>query len=84
MYHQFIIWNYGFNFITGVQFQSNSSTAPEANGFVQFLVELTIQSDIVITVQVCTEETTPVSAKGLLTQLSLKALNSLVNFSYRK
>ena len=58
-----------------MQFQSNSSTAPEADGFIRFAVELTIQSDIVITVQVCTEETTPVSAEGLLTQLSLKALN---------
>ena len=54
--------------IIGVRFQSNSSTAPEADGSIQFAVELTIQSDTVITVQVCTEETTPVSsAEGLLT-----------------
>ena len=56
-------------FITGVQFQSNSSTATEADDFILFVVKLTIPSDRKITVQVCTEETTPVSAEGLLMQL---------------
>ena len=54
-------------FIIGVRFQSSFSTAPEADGFIQFALELTMQSDTVIIVQVCTEETTPVSAEGLLT-----------------
>ena len=53
--------------ITGVRFQSNSSTAAESVGSISFMVELTAPSDTVITVQVCTEETTPVpSAEGLL------------------
>ena len=52
--------------IIGVRFQSSSSTAAEADGAIEFVVELTIPSDTVITVQVCTEETTPVSAQGLL------------------
>ena len=53
-------------FITGARFQSNSSTAPESVGTILFVVELTAPSDTVITVQVCTEETSPVSAEGLL------------------
>ena len=58
-----------FFYYSGVRFQSNSSTAPEADGFILFVVELTIPSDREITVQVCTEETIPVSAEGLLMQL---------------
>ena len=49
--------------IIGVRFQSSFSTAAEADGAIEFVVELTIPSDTVITVQVCT---TPVSAEGLL------------------
>ena len=52
--------------IIGMRFQSSSSTAPEADGVIHFVVELTMQSDTVITVQVCTKETAPVSAEGLL------------------
>ena len=56
--------------IAEVRFQNNSSIAVESAGSILFLIELTIPSDTVITVQVCTEETTsPPSAEGSYDQL---------------
>ena len=53
--------------ITGVGFQSNFSTAAESAESISFVVALTIPSDTVLTVQVYTEEATPIpSAEGLL------------------
>ena len=58
--------------ITGVRFQNNSSTAAESVGSISFVVELTIPADTIITVQVCTEETTPLlSAEGSYDQILL-------------
>ena len=52
-------------YIAEVRFQSNSSIAAESAGSILFLIELTAPLDTVITVQVCTEETTPSpSAEG--------------------
>ena len=50
--------------ITEIRFQSNSSITAESAGSISFMVELTVPSDTVITVQVCTEETTPSPSAG--------------------
>ena len=56
--------------IAEIRFQSNSSIAAESAGSISFLIELIASSDTVITVQVCTEETTPSpSAEGSYNQL---------------
>ena len=52
--------------LTGVRFRSDSSTAPESNGFITFVIELVGSSDSPVTVQVFSEETIPTQAIGML------------------
>ena len=52
--------------LTGVRFRSDSSTAPESNGFITFVVELVGSSDSSLTVQAFSEETIPPQARGIL------------------
>jgi len=56
---------------TGVRFRSDSSTAPESNGFITFIVELVGSSDSPVTVQVFTEETISPQAQGMFVYLLL-------------
>ena len=56
-------------FHTGVRFRSDSSAAPESNGFITFVVELVGSSDSPVTVQVFSEETIPQQAQGMFVVL---------------
>ena len=52
-------------FSLGAQFMNNVSVARESSGFIVFTVVLSFPHNLPCTVQVFTEETRPVSAKGM-------------------
>ena len=49
-----------------VRFLNNGSTAVETDGTILFTVISLVMSDNPFTVQVCTRESNPISAEGLL------------------
>jgi len=60
-----------FNLHTGIRFRSESSIAPESNGFITFVVELVGSSNSPVTVQVFSEETIPPQAQGMYAHTSI-------------
>ena len=54
-------------FIAAVQFLNDTGSAAESDGSISFTVISLVPSDIPFTVQVCTRESDPQSAEGLLT-----------------
>jgi len=61
--------NYHAYLLKGVRFRSDSSAAPESNGFITFVVELVGSSDSPVTVQVFSEETIPPQAQGIFVHI---------------
>ena len=55
-----------YYFITVVQFLQNASSGAESDGSISFTVISLVASDSPFTVQVCTRDTVPLSAEGLL------------------
>jgi len=65
-------------FHTGVRFRSDSSSTPESNGFITFVVELVGSSDSPVTIQVFSEETIPPQAQGMFVLL----INNSKSFTF--
>jgi len=55
-----------YYFFAAVRFLTNSSSALESDGTIAFTVMSVVESDNPFTIQVCTRDSDPVSAEGLL------------------
>ena len=58
----------GCYFFAVVQFENDTGSAVESDGSISFIVISLVPSDMPFTVQVCTRESDPWSAGGLLTE----------------